>query len=179
LLAAPRDAAQISMWRWSVPQHPPSPLICECLAQISRYSMPSSTGSPSSSSGASLRSDGFVASQWRSALVWSLHRLPRRLHMRIGSRPSVSSLKELADNIPAALPPWPCAIPIASLACVIVIDLLLQPTEPVHLVPNAGPKPCVQLSDVARPIRACAGRSYAADEGALGQQGQSCRHDGT
>jgi hypothetical protein len=57
--------------------------------------------------------------------------------MRIGSRPSVSSLKELADNIPAALPPWPCAIPIASLACVIVIDLLLQPTEPVHLVPNA------------------------------------------
>ena len=50
-------AAQIcSMWRWSVPQHPPSTVICGCLDRMSQYWAPSSTGSPSSRSGASLSS---------------------------------------------------------------------------------------------------------------------------
>src|SRR4029450_2152911 len=45
--------AMCSICRWSVPQQPPSTLICENRARRSLYCWPSSTGSPSSRSVAS------------------------------------------------------------------------------------------------------------------------------
>jgi hypothetical protein len=84
-----------STCRWSVPQQPPSTLICGCRCRRSRYWPPSSMGSPASRSGASF-------SSWWLRLE-ALARMPRMRLVHSSFSGSASSGGNTARQ-PAAVP---------------------------------------------------------------------------